>query len=75
MEIMKHCPVIDELGHELIEAYRHTEKNAALSRRAFHPEIVHIQQLLTDHRLICPICQHNRAFREKAIQMAVTFFN
>ena len=73
MEMMR-CPVVDQLGHDLIEAYRHAEEINLVSD---HPnsEVAQIHRVMAHHRLECPICKHNEEIQEEAVQMAITYIN
>lgn len=71
---MMRCPIADQLGHDLIEAYRHAEEINLLSDHP-HSEVAHIRQLMSDHRLECLICKRNLLLKEKALQMAITYIS
>ena len=71
---MTRCSVISRLGCDLMEAYRHVPKDYFESDRRYS-EAAYIHRLIAVHRHECPICKHNMELKEKAFQMAVTFFN
>lgn len=73
MEIML-CPIVDQLGHDLIDAYRHS-KDLNLSSDSPYSEVAYIHHVMANHSLECPICKHNVEIKEEALQMAVTYLS
>jgi hypothetical protein len=57
---LPHCPHLDRLGRELIEAYRSMDDHDAFCRTTDmdHPDdVTKIHLLMAQHRNACPICR------------------
>ena len=54
-----HCPFLDLLGHELIEAYRQNESLKGGGSLEMSSEVREIHKRMSKHRESCEICRRN----------------
>ena len=59
-----HCPYLDRIGRDLIDAYR---RQGDLDPE-LHPsiEILKLHSLMTEHRIDCPLCIRIESARKTA---------
>ena len=71
---MLRCIVMDQLGVDLIMAYRRVEKDNLVCDSRYD-EVVDILHLLSEHREECPLCRQNQEFIEDSWKMRTASAN
>ena len=73
MSIM-HCAYADQLGKDLIEAYRRVEETDIFTTHTYS-QVTQVQDRLATHRLECPFCNQIMKARHEALQVTAIFFS